>query len=92
MLQARAEITIMGKVVDVNFRSNSKKFANQLELSGWVQNEEPNKVIIIVEGEKEKIEKLIEWCKTGPEQAIVENIKVNWQEPRGKFGEFGIKY
>lgn len=92
MSQTRAEITISGKVIDVNFRSDSKKLAYQLGLVGWVQNEGLDKVRIIVEGEKEKIEKLIEWCKIGPERAIVENVKVNWQEPQGEFNKFSIKY
>ena len=40
----------------------------------------------------EKIAELIKFCRKGPEYAEVSSINVNYEEPKGEFGFFEIRY
>jgi len=46
----------------------------------------------LFEGEKEKIEEEIEFCKRGPPGAAVQNLQVKWEEYTGEFREFNVLY
>ncbi|MCX2744481.1 acylphosphatase [Mangrovivirga sp. M17] len=69
-------ITITGKVQGVFFRASTRDKARSLGLKGYVKNQKDGSVYIEVSGEEMKIQKLIDWCKTGPEEAEVENVSV----------------
>lgn len=77
MYQARLLIT--GKVQGVFYRASCQEVAQRLGLNGWVKNLSDGNVESLVQGEKEKIEKLIAWCKKGPPGAVVSNLDVNWE-------------
>ena len=60
-------------------------------LNGWVRNLPSGQVEVLAQGEKEKIEKLISWCKKGPPSAKVSDVKIEWQEVSKAFAHFEIK-
>lgn len=88
----QVHITVSGRVQGVLFRSNTKKQADNLKLTGWVRNLPNGGVEILAQGEKKKLEKLISWCRKGPFFAEVEKIDVNWQTPSEIFETFAIIY
>jgi len=88
----RIRIIVSGQVQGVFFRSRTQEVAEKLGLVGLVRNTIDGGVEIVAEGEKEKLDELIAWCKKGPLFARVENIKVDWQAPTGEFSSFEIKY
>ncbi len=90
--KARVKIFVSGFVQGVFFRAETKIIAEKLSLFGWVRNLEDGRVEILAEGEKEKLEKLVEWAKKGPDLAKVEGINVEWQEYTGEFKNFQIRY
>ena len=90
--KARVNIFVSGLVQGVFFRSETKAKAKELGLFGWVRNLADGRVEILAEGEKEKLEKLIEWAKRGPELAKVDDLEINWQEYQGEFKDFEIRY
>jgi len=45
----------------------------------------------IFEGEREDVEKMIEFCKSGPLGAHVTKIDVQWKEYTGEFKSFKIR-
>ena len=92
MEKSRAYIYIAGDVQGVNFRYRTFKKAESLELLGWVRNSEDGGVETEIEGEKENIEKLIDWLRKGPMFAKVKNIKVSWKKYQNEFKTFEIKY
>jgi acylphosphatase len=57
-----------------------------------VRNLPDGRVEILAEGEKEKLERLVEWVKKGPKIAKVDNLNMEWQEYKGEFKNFEIKY
>ncbi len=53
-----------------------EKQARGLGLRGFVRNEPDGHVYAEVEGEESAINQLAEWCKKGPELAIVKRVEV----------------
>lgn len=68
-------IRIQGRVQGVFFRASARAHADALEITGFARNESDGSVYIEAEGEKENLEKFIEWCNRGPENAVVNNVK-----------------
>ncbi len=57
------KITVKGKVQGVFFRASTKEKADELELSGFVQNKSNGDVYLEAQGDK--VEELIVWIKAG---------------------------
>lgn len=87
----RVNIFVSGRVQGVFFRLETRRIAEELGITGWVKNLPDGRVEILAEGEKEKLEKLVEWVKRGPVFAKVDNLEVEWQEYRDEFNSFEIK-
>jgi acylphosphatase len=68
-------IRVSGRVQGVFYRASTKTKADELGLSGWVQNEPDGSVLMEIQGEKEAIDKMIEWCHSGPPHAVVDNVE-----------------
>ena len=90
--KVRAQIFVSGKVQGIFFRDNTRKRAEELGVYGWVRNLPDGRVEAVFEGEKEKVEEMIEWAKKGPEFAKVNGIEVEWQEYKGEFKNFEIRH
>jgi acylphosphatase len=69
-------IRISGKVQGVFFRASSKEIADSLGLFGFVQNEKDQSVYIEAEGDQEKLDQFVKWCRQGPPRAVVSNVNV----------------
>ena len=91
-MRKRAIILVSGLVQGVFYRSETLRAVARLNLTGWVKNEDSSSVKIVAEGEEENLGKLIKWAKQGPDLAKVDKIKVKWEEDRGKFKDFEIRY
>ncbi len=75
----QAHLVIVGKVQGVFYRASCQEVAQELGLTGWVKNLSNGNVEVLAQGEKEKIEKLIEWCRKGTSGARVDNVEIEWQ-------------
>lgn len=91
MSRTRAHVIISGFVQGVFFRANTIVTAHQFGVTGWVKNRYDGKVEAVFEGEKQAVEKTVEWCRRGPEGALVQNVDVQWQEYKGEFDSFELK-
>lgn len=69
-------IRVYGKVQGVWFRDTTRKKALELEITGFVRNEQDGSVYIEAEGDESSLEKLVEWCHVGPERAAVTSVEV----------------
>lgn len=88
---SRVHIFISGIVQGVFFRASTADKAQELGLTGWVKNLPDGRVEAVIEGPKDKIEKMIEWIKKGPKFAKVDEVEVVWQEYKGEFESFEIR-
>ena len=87
----QAHLIISGRVQGVFYRASCKEEAELYGLKGWVKNLPTGEVEVLAQGEKEKIEKLIEWCKKGPPHADVINVDVMWENVSKIFPRFEVK-
>jgi acylphosphatase len=69
-------IRVTGRVQGVFFRASARETARMLGLAGFVCNEPDGSVYIEAEGEEENLVHFVDWCKRGPQHAVVSNIQV----------------
>ena len=74
----------------VGFRAFVKHQAEKIGLGGWVSNTPDGRVELLLQGEKEKIEKMILLCRKGPFMAEVKGVSVSWEEVKEEFAAFII--
>jgi len=89
-LDARARILISGLVQGVFFRRGIADLARQLSVTGWVRNLPDGSVEMVCEGDKDKLGKVIQFCRVGPSGARVRNVDVDWVDFKGDFRDFRI--
>ena len=89
---ARLHIVIEGIVQGVFYRASTIEESSKLGLTGWVKNCSDGRVEAVFEGEIDKIEQIVEWCKKGPPGAVVSNVETIWEQATGNYDSFTIKY
>lgn len=90
--KVRVHIVVSGRVQGVFFRAETQEKAQQLGVTGWVKNLSEGRVEAVFEGERAKVEEMVEWAKKGPPGAIVNDLDLSWEEYRGEFSNFEIRY
>ena len=84
---------VRGRVQGVFFRAFVQRHATSLNLTGYVRNLPEGRAIEVqVEGEREKLRKLLWHLQHGPPGARVERVEESWADYRGDFSSFQIKY
>jgi len=74
----------------VFFRAETANRAHHLGLTGWVRNTADGRVEAIFEGDKESVEKAIEFCRRGPPGAYVRDFEVKWEDWKGEYRDFRV--
>ncbi len=69
-------LMIKGKVQGVFYRATAKKKAKELNITGWIKNNEDGDVEAVASGEESALQVFMNWCKQGPENAMVENVMI----------------
>lgn len=91
-MKARAHVFVSGRVQGVFFRQETQEVALRFNVTGWVRNTNDDRVEAFFEGEKENVERLVEFCKRGPSYAHVAKVEVTWEDYVGEFEGFRIRY
>lgn len=91
-MKARAHVFVSGRVQGVFFRATTRKKAQNLGVNGWVKNRDDGRVEAVFEGEKEKVEKMIDFCHEGSPSAEVSDVEVEREDYQDEFSEFEIRY
>lgn len=74
------------------FRAFTQQVAEQLQLTGYVRNREDGGVEVLAEGDRGKLENLLEYLKEGPPNAHVDKVEVKWSADSGNYTGFAIEY
>jgi len=90
MVKVRAHVYVSGRVQGVFFRYETRREAVKRNVKGWVRNLPDGRVEAVFEGEKEDVEKLIDFCHKGPPLAKVEKVEVFWEKYKGEFKDFKL--
>jgi acylphosphatase len=90
-MKVGAHVFVSGRVQGVFFRVETKNEATKNNVTGWVRNTSDGRVEAFFEGEKRAVEKLVDFCRRGPQAANVSKIDVDWKDYSGLFGGFEIR-
>jgi acylphosphatase len=85
----RRRVVVRGFVQGVGFRFSVIRMAEQRGVAGWVSNRYDGSVEAVFEGEREAVERLVEFCSQGPRGAQVDSVEVTEEPPEGLSG-FGV--
>ncbi len=92
-MNKRADLTLHGQVQGVSFRITAQKWAAELNLTGYVQNNPDKTLIISIQGDQNKVEEFISRCYDGPKWARVTDIIIKWRDQIDPhLTSFEIKY
>ncbi|WP_299491708.1 acylphosphatase [Acaryochloris sp. IP29b_bin.137] len=81
---------ISGRVQGVGYRYHTVLKAQALDLVGWVRNLEDGRVEVMVEGKRDSVDAMMQWCGQGPPAAHVEGIEIE-EQPAQHFEQFEIR-
>ena len=84
--RVRAHVRVEGSVQGVFFRSETRERARSRGLAGWVRNNPDGSVEAVFEGAREAVQSIVRWCGEGPRGARVEDVRVEWEDPRAEEG------
>ena len=82
---------VSGSVQGVGFRMSTRSQAQQLGVYGTVKNLNNGNVEIVAAGEAEAVDALIDWAKSGPSSAVVNDLQTKVMDYKdGEFDSFEI--
>lgn len=75
--KVRKHLWIQGKVQGVWFREATKQEAERIgDIEGWVKNLVDGRVEAVVQGSPGAVDRLVAFCRQGPEAARVEHLEI----------------
>ena len=90
---ASIQVIVYGRVQGVFFRDFVFRRATRLGLTGCVRNlPDGGTVGVDAEGERKRLEELIDYLKVGPPTAKVTKVVTKWSEYSGSFHSFSTRY
>ena len=79
----RVRVVVRGRVQGVWFRDSCRDQARALGVSGWVRNNGDGSVEGEFEGPRAAVDRLVDWCRSGPPRARVDETQVTSLAPVG---------
>jgi undecaprenyl diphosphate synthase len=84
-------VELYGRVQGVGFRRALRRFATSLGVTGWVENKEDGGVVVVLQGEKRKLEEVLAWIQEHPGLAQVTGVSYYWRDVGDVFSDFSIR-
>ncbi len=82
----RRRVIVRGRVQGVFFRGSTSERAGELGLAGWVRNRADGTVEAVFEGPVEAVEAMLDFCRSGPRWARVEQLEQFAEAPESLVG------
>ena len=89
MVQAR--LFISGFVQGVGFRRFVQKQAQEMSVGGWVRNLPDGRVEVLLQGERQEVEMVIDACHKGPFLAEIEEVEIEWEDVTQEHVDFTVR-
>jgi acylphosphatase len=84
---------VRGRVQGVYFRDFVHARAISLGLTGHVRNlPDMRSLEVVAEGQRERLELLVEQLKKGPRRAQVDSVEARWGEASGQYTRFSVTF
>jgi acylphosphatase len=91
MGEARVHVIMSGLVEGMFIKSAVKTKAALLGVKGWIRNTSGGELETILEGDKERLQQMVDFLRQGPNGAVIYNFDAKWGEATGEFREFEVK-
>lgn len=82
----RRSVIVTGTVQGVGFRWAAREQAQSLGVTGWARNRADGSVEVEVEGDPDRVERMLAWLREGPPGSAVERVEVADAVPDGDDG------
>jgi acylphosphatase len=92
MSKRRIHVWISGRVQGVFFRANVQEEAGKRDLAGWVKNLPDGRVEAVFEGDADKVDAMLGWCRIGTPLSRVEKVEVREESFQGESHTFEVRY
>ncbi len=92
MTKKRIHLFIRGKVQGVFFRQAVKVTAKKNNITGWARNLDDGRVEVLLEGDSELVNTVVEWSNIGPANARVDEVKIKTKKFQNEFLSFEVLY
>ncbi len=79
----RVRVTVSGRVQGVFFRATCARLARDAGLGGYVRNLPDGRLEAAFEGEELAVDAIVDWCRRGPDLALVDSVEVVPEDPVG---------
>lgn len=86
----RRRVLVSGRVQGVFFRDACRRMALAHQVRGWVRNLPDGRVEAVFEGTDDGVRRMVDWARSGPDRAAVEDVDVRAEQPEG-LAAFQIK-
>ncbi len=91
MKKARAHVIITGIFRGFFIRSAVKTKAKFLGVSGWIRSNTESETEAVFEGFREDLEEIVDFLRKGPNNVVVYNFDVKWEDATEEFRDFEIR-
>lgn len=80
----RVRVTVAGRVQGVFFRATCARLAREAGLGGYVRNLPDGRLEAAFEGEERAVDAMVDWCRRGPDLALVDSVEAFPEDPVGE--------
>ena len=87
----RRIVHFRGRVQGVGFRYTAVRIAGQFDVTGFVQNLPDGRVLVVVEGRSDEIDKFLDRLKTEM-AASIRDYHIETSPATGEFDSFDVSY
>ena len=82
----RRRVIASGRVQGVFFRESTRREAERRGVAGWARNRADGTAEAVFEGERDAVDRLVAFVRSGPGHAEVDRVEVLEEEPEGLRG------
>jgi acylphosphatase len=80
----RRRLLVSGEVQGVFYRDTCRSVAGRAGVAGSAANLPDGRVEVVLEGDEDAVEKVIDWCRSGTGGSRVEAVEVMEEDPQGE--------
>jgi acylphosphatase len=91
MAKKQVHVYYSGLVQGVGFRFTAERFANKLDIKGWVKNLDDGRVEIVAEGDESQLNSFLSQLKNYFNRYL-ENIETDWSPASNEFNSFDVSF
>ncbi|OGX43792.1 MAG: hypothetical protein A3G38_04325 [Omnitrophica WOR_2 bacterium RIFCSPLOWO2_12_FULL_51_8] len=90
-MKKEVHVFYSGRVQGVGFRFSARQIAGNLGIVGWVKNLSDGRVELIAQAEERALKDFLSQLKR-LFSAYINDIQLDWQEPRTEYREFRVEF